>query len=147
LKPTYWMYMPEPFPCGSLDRQRPGDASPSRGSALVVLDGFVSSAFRSSRVRLRRRILCRRSRPNLALSPFLSDTVPSLLSPMLGFRRPIGPGPIPPGVRRGIETYFPECVADGRRQPRRVAPGNASQLLVRSLSSSICPISWMPAPS
>lgn len=43
---------------------------------------LASSVFRSSRVRFRRRSLRCRCRPNLALSPFLSDTVvPLFLSP------------------------------------------------------------------
>jgi len=40
----------------------------------LTLGSFASDGLLdSSRVRLRRRILARRSRPNLALSPFLSD--------------------------------------------------------------------------
>ncbi|MGH9770433.1 MAG: hypothetical protein ACRD4Q_01825, partial [Candidatus Acidiferrales bacterium] len=38
---------------------------------------FVSDPWRNSRMRFRRKILARRSRPNLDLSPFLSDIVTS----------------------------------------------------------------------
>jgi hypothetical protein len=58
------------------DPQRPDMAS-AADPALVALDRFVPGALRTSRVRFLRRILRRRSRPNLALSPFLSDTGPS----------------------------------------------------------------------
>jgi hypothetical protein len=46
--------------------------------AFIAAARFVFSAFRNSPVRIRRIILRRRSRPNLDLSPFLSDTVSSL---------------------------------------------------------------------
>lgn len=47
---------------------------------------FVSAAFCNSRRRSRRRSLRFRSRPNLALSPFLSDTVSSFASACLDLR-------------------------------------------------------------
>jgi hypothetical protein len=46
---------------------------------VVLFSGFSNP--RNSRMRCRRRILFFRSRPNLALSPFLSDTIPSLCEP------------------------------------------------------------------
>jgi hypothetical protein len=66
-----------------LNRQRQGAGSSSPGLSTGRVWFFVSSAFRASRVCFWRRILCRRSRPNLALSPFLSDIIPSLVSPLL----------------------------------------------------------------
>jgi len=66
-----------------LDGQRP-DVGSSADPAPVAVDRLVSSALRNSRVSLRRRILRRRSRPNLALSPFLSDIVPPSFPLCLG---------------------------------------------------------------
>ncbi len=66
---------------GPLDRQRPDVGS---SSDLVALGCFVPSAFRNSRVCFRSRILRFRCRPNLALSPFLCDTVPSFVKLCLG---------------------------------------------------------------
>ena len=64
------------MPVIRLDGQRP-DVGSSADPAPVAVDRLVSSALRNSRVSLRRRTLRRRSRPNLALSPFFSDIVSS----------------------------------------------------------------------
>jgi len=95
----------------SRQRQDVGSSSPGPNTGRTCI--FVSSAFRDSRVCFRRRIFCRCSRPNLALSPFLSDIIPSLVSPLLWLqtRNPIRLAPLHsdslPGVRLvigGIES-------------------------------------------
>src|SRR5579863_1143413 len=59
----------------------------------------TSSFLRNSRTSFRRRILARRIRPNLALSPFRSDMATSLMGSTRELkRRPNWPGPTPPRV-------------------------------------------------
>ena len=71
-------------------------------AALAVVLGI---AFRISRMRCRRRILRFRNRPNLALSPFLADMIPSMLNSNLRFRpRPSWLDAIPK-ASRGEENY------------------------------------------
>ena len=63
------------------------DIVPSHLEALAVaLAVVLCMASRISRMRFRRRILRFRNRPNLALSPFLSDMIPSLANSALRFR-------------------------------------------------------------
>jgi len=69
-----------PSTAGSADRlsrQRQDAGSSSPGPSTGRVWFLVSRTFRASRVCFNRRILCRRSRPNLDLSPFLSDMIHS----------------------------------------------------------------------
>ena len=52
---------------------------PSSDVGFALVPALFSSAFRNSRMRTRRSSLRCRSRPNLALSPFLADTAVSSL--------------------------------------------------------------------
>lgn len=65
----------------------------------------VSSAFRNSRERFRRSIFCFRNRPNLDLSPFLSDIIASFMSPGWDSSTARGSSISPQGVEsHGLES-------------------------------------------
>ena len=53
------------------------NAPPYWDAAIAGFGILFSIASRISRTRFRRRIFCFRNRPNLALSPFLTDIIPS----------------------------------------------------------------------
>ena len=93
----------------------PSDTCPISSDIVPFhLEGLVAAlavvlciASRISRTRCRRRILRFRNRPNLALSPFLADMIPSMLNSTLRFRpRPTCLDAIPKSPRaEGTYTF------------------------------------------
>lgn len=93
------------------------------GLAFIAAARFVSSALRNSRVRFRRRILRQRSRPNLALSPFLSDTDFSLASLGTQIETAVDPASSDFGIQGAMDGVGSALSSDTPSESMMAMPG------------------------